>query len=83
MINFAQMVTKVPAGKATLDSQPILLELLRASLVIKEAELSDSVLQVSRWAGERVNLGGVIHASGCKFFFVCFAFYIATIHESL
>ena len=43
---FATMVGKAPKDEITLNNPALMLELLRTALVIKEAELSDAILQV-------------------------------------
>ena len=43
---FAAMVSKAPKDQITLDNPALMLELLCTTLVIKEAELSDAILQV-------------------------------------
>ena len=47
VLEFAKMVDKAPKDEITLDTPALTLELLRTTLVTKEADLSDAVMQVT------------------------------------
>ena len=55
VLAFAKLINKAPKDQTTLDDPALTLELLRTSLVIKEAGVSEAVTQVNGRVGRWVD----------------------------